>query len=159
MRLTEVADGIGRNTLALTGATVITEQFSIRAAAINDVGIGRIGRNVAALTRAGRMPIAKSDSAIIAAAENKDAAAILLRAINVVREIIVHGHVVELRGRLVVPTAPCVARVHADACTLITAKNHSLRIAWVDPHGVIIIAAGRAFDGDKRFSGIGGAVD
>src|SRR4051812_26278365 len=156
MRFTEVADGIGRNHLGLTGATVITEQFSIRAAAINDVGIGRIGRNVAAFTRAGRMPIAKSDSAIIAAAENKDTAAILLRTINVVGKIIINGHVIELRRRLVVPTAPGVARVHADAGTLIAAKNHALRIAGIYPHGVIVIASGRAFDGDKSLPCVSG---
>src|SRR2546423_1840540 len=64
------------------------------------------------------MPVAEGDSAVIAAAENVDAAAILLRAIDVVWKIIVDGHVVELRRRLVVPTAPGAAAVYAHAYAL-----------------------------------------
>ena len=159
MSFAKIADGVRRNHLRLTSAAIIAEELSICPAAIDDVGIRRIRRNVAALAGACGMPVAESDSAVIAAAENKDAAAILLRAINVVREIIVNRHVIELRRGLVIPTAPGMARVHADAGALVAAKNHPLRIAGINPQSVIVIAAGRALDGDKSFSRIRGAID
>src|SRR5262249_29828704 len=83
----------------------------------------------------------------------------LLRAINVVRKFIVHGDVIELRRRLVVPAAPGAACVNGYACALVAAKDHTLRIGRINPHGVIIVAAGSAFDGDKSFARVGGAID
>src|SRR5579864_2571210 len=155
----EVADRIRRNDLRLAGAAVITEELAICSAAIDDVGIGGIGRDIAALASSGGVPVAEGDCAVIAAAKNKDAAAILLRAVNVVREIIVNRYVIELRRGLVIPTAPGVAGVHANARALITAKNHPLRMAGINPEGMIIIAAGSAFDGDESFPCVRGAID
>src|SRR5579864_2663224 len=105
------------------------------------------------------MPVAEGDCAVIAAAEDINAAAILLCAINVVREIIVNGHVIELRRWLVIPTAPCLARVHAYTGALVTAKNHSLGIVRIDPESVIVVASGRTLDGDESFSRVGRAID
>ena len=72
--------------------------------------------------------------------------------------MIVGDDVVELRGRLVVPTAPSGAAVDADGGALIAREQEDLRILGVDPDGVVIIAAGRAFDGGERMTAIGGAV-
>src|ERR1041385_4912565 len=159
MGVTEVADSIGRNDLRLSGAAVITEELSIGPAAIDDVGIGRIGRDVSAFAGACGVPVAEGDGAVIAAAENVDAAAILLRAVNVVRKIIVNRHVIELCGRLIEPTAPGAAAIHAYAHALIAAKNHALRIAWIDPQGMVVIATGGAFYGPASFFCIGCARD
>src|SRR6185369_6477210 len=112
-----------------------------------------------AFAGAGRMPVAEGDGAVIAAAENVNAAAILLRAVNVVREIVVNRHVIELRSRLIEPGAPGDAAVNAYARALVAAKNHALRVAGIDPEGVIVVAARRAFDGSESFSCIGGAIN
>src|SRR5438445_646022 len=122
MSFAKVANSIWRNHLGLTGAAIVTEQFAISSAAINGVGIRRVWHDVTAFTGAGGMPVAEGDSAVIAAAENIDTAAILLCAVNVVWKIIVDGHVVELCGGLVVPTAPGAAAVYAYAYALVTAK-------------------------------------
>src|SRR6478609_642812 len=149
MGFTEVADGIGRNDLGLSGAAVVTEELSIGPAAIDDVGIGRIGRDITTFARARGVPVAEGDRAVITAAEDIDAAAILLGAVNVIREFVVDSNVVKLRCRLIEPAAPCGAAVNAHARALIAAKDHALRVAGIDPEGVIVVAAGRAFDGDK----------
>src|SRR5579859_1337568 len=133
MGFTEVANGIRRNDLRLAGAAVVTEELSIGPAAIDDVGIRWIRRDVSALASAGRMPVAEGDRAVIAAAENVNAAAILLRAVYVVREIVVNSNVVKLRCGLVEPTAPCAATVHAHTRALVAAKDHPLGIARIDP--------------------------
>src|SRR5262245_45530244 len=128
MGFTESADGIGSNDLGLSGTAVVAEQLAIRSPAVNDVGIGWIRRDVATLSGAGRVPVTEGDGAIIAAADDEDAAAILLRAVDVIRELVVHGDVIELRRRLVVPAAPAAAAVYAYACPLIAAEDHALRV-------------------------------
>src|SRR5579864_5415889 len=105
------------------------------------------------------MPVAEGDCAVIAAAEDINAAAILLCAINVGREIIVNGQVIELRRGLVIPTAPRVARVHAHARALVTAKNHPLGIGGINPERMVVVASGRTLDGDESFSRVGRAID
>ena len=54
----------------------------------------------------------------VAAAGGLHAARVLLRAVDVVGELVVHSHVVDLRGGLVVPRAPGLAAVHADTYAL-----------------------------------------
>src|SRR5215471_8304808 len=100
------------------------------------------------------MPIAKSDRAIVAAAAGVNAAAILLRTVYMVGKLVVHGHVIELRGGLVVPGAPSLASIHAHAHALIAAKEQSLGIGRVDPESVIVIASGSALDGLKGLAAI-----
>src|SRR5581483_1310152 len=159
MGFTEVANRIRRNDLRLAGAAIIAEKLTISSAAINGVGIRRIRSNVTALAGACGVPIAEGDSAVIAAAEDVHAAAILLRAVNVVRKFVVYSDVIELGRRLVVPTAPGVAAINAHAHTLIAAENQSLRVRRINPEGMIVVAAGSALDGDKSFSRIGRTID
>src|SRR5579864_3689508 len=128
MGLAEVADGIGRNDLRLPRATVITEEFSVCSSAIDDVGIGRIRRDVTTLARACGVPVAEGDGAVIAAVKDINAAAILLRSVNVVGEVVIDSNVIELRGGLIEPTAPGAATVNAHARALVTAKDHAL---WI----------------------------
>src|SRR5689334_8003728 len=146
MDLAKVANSIGRDDLGLSGAAIIAEEFSVSAAAIDDVGIGGIRRNITAFTSARGMPVTKCDGAIITAAQDEDAAAILLRAIDVVRKLVVHGNVIKLRRWLVKPTAPGAAAIHTYASALVTAKDHALRVAGINPESVIVVAAGRAFN-------------
>src|SRR6266566_6042628 len=82
--------------------------------AIKNVRIERIDGDVSILENPDQMPIAKSNFAVIAAALRRHGAALLLRAVNPVRKAIVGGDVIELRGWLIVPTAPRRAAIHAD---------------------------------------------
>ncbi len=88
-------------------------------AAVDNIGIQRIGRDVAVFFDAHRMPVAKRDLAIVAAAGNARGAALLLPAVDPIRKAIVGDHVIELRGRLVVPGAPGCAAIDRDGGALI----------------------------------------
>src|SRR5947209_17605742 len=96
-------------------------QYSVGIAGVGNAGIAGIGRDIAALSSAHRMPIAKGYFAVVAAAGGFYRAAILLRAVNVIRKLIVGGHMIKLRGGLVVPRAPGAGAIHADGCALVTA--------------------------------------
>jgi len=74
-------------------------------------------------------PVAKRDFAVIAAALRRHGTAFLLRAVNPIRKTIIGGDVIELRGWLVVPTAPGRAAVHADDRALIRAERDDLRVS------------------------------
>src|SRR5207248_8904479 len=63
-----------KNLLCLTGASIVTRQL----AAIDHLGIERIGDNVAIFLGRDRVPIAEGDRAIIAAAGDSDRTALLL---------------------------------------------------------------------------------
>src|ERR1700687_5493297 len=100
-------DGYGWGyVLHLARLAVEAIQLASGTATNDEVCIFGIRQNVAAFTCADRMPIAKSNLAIVAAADHRGSAAILLRAIDPVGKLIVDGHVIELRRGLVVPTAP-----------------------------------------------------
>ena len=92
--------------LRLAGAAVVAREL----AAIDDVGIERIGHHVAVLFRRHRMPVAKGDLAVVAAAGDAHRAALLLAAAQPIGEGVVGIDVIELRRGLVVPRAPGLRR-------------------------------------------------
>ena len=71
----------------------------------------------------------------------------MLSAINPIWELVVGDHMVELRGRLVVPGTPGGPAIHRDGRALIAGQQDDFGMFGIDPDGVIIVAAGRAFDG------------
>ena len=94
------------------------------AAAVENVAVLRIGNDgVAFAGEAGRLPVAEREHALARPGADADAAAILLRAVEPVGEAIVGGHVINLRGRLVVPGAPGLAAIDADHRALIAADS------------------------------------
>src|SRR5262249_61836749 len=116
----------------------------------------RIWRGVAVLVaRAQPRPIGQRDLAATAAVRDADRAAVLLRASHPIGEAIIRRDVVKLRRRLVVPTAPGRAIVHADDRALIGPGNHPRRIIGVNPYFLIIVAARRAFDRREALAAVG----
>ena len=109
---------------------------------------------IAALTAAGQKPVARVDVSMVAAAGNGDGAAVLLRAVNAVGKIIVGGDVIHLRGRLVIPGGPCFAAIETDGRALIDAEHQVVRILWVDPNLVIIVAARSAAHNLDRLAAV-----
>src|SRR5207248_1820918 len=81
----------------------IDEAFAVR---VDDVPIAWIGHNKAAFAAAGHEPIFASDYTGIAAAGDTNVRVVLLCAVNVVRECIVYGHMIKLRGGLVILSGP-----------------------------------------------------
>src|SRR5271157_610248 len=127
-------------------------------AAVDDIRIQRVGRDVSVLFGAHRMPLAKRDLAVVAAARDAHRPALLLAAVDPVWKLVVGDDVVELRGRLVVPGAPGLAVIHADGGALVDGQEDDIGVVGIDPDGVIVVTAGRAFDGRKTLAGVGGAV-
>src|SRR6185503_16619698 len=93
-----------------------------------------------------------------AARRRADRAAVLLCPGDPVRKTLIGGDVINLCGWLVVPRAPGGGAVDCYDRTLITGDDHSLRIVWVDPELVIIVAAGRAFDWRPCFAGVSRSI-
>ena len=126
--------------------------------AVDDVGVERIRRDVPVLLGADGMPVAESDRAVVAAARDRDRAALLLPAVDPVRKAVVRRDVVELRRRLVVPAAPRRARVHGDRRALVGREEDDVGVLRVDEDRVVVVAARRALHGRERLPAVGRAV-
>src|SRR5580692_6582250 len=148
------AQNYGRDVLRLAGNHVEARGF----AAVDQIGMQRIGRHVSIFFGADRMPIAKSDFSPVAAAGDSGRATFLLSAVYPVGKWIVGNDVIELRGGLVVPGAPGFAAVDGGGGALVCGEQNNSRIFGIDPDGVIVVAAGSAFDGGKIHAAIAGAI-
>ena len=124
------------------------------AAAIDQIRVQRIGRHKAVFVGAHPHPVAEGDLAAVAAAGDANGAAFLLAAIDPIGELLVGEDMIELRGGLVVPAAPRAAAVDADGGALIRRVDHDFRRLRVDPHPLIIIAAGRPLVRDPSLAAI-----
>ncbi len=133
---------------------------AVDASAIDDVRVFRVRREVVALAAGGRLAEVGQVDAVVAVrvARNAGRARILLRSVDPVRIPAVGDHVVELRGRLVVPRTPRAASVERHDGALVGAEYHAVGARGVDPQLVVVVAAGRALDGFPRHSGVAGAI-
>src|SRR5258707_6016430 len=93
----------------------------------------------------------KIEGTILASAGSSRRSAVLLRAVNPIRKLIVRSHVIELPSRLVVPTAPCFAAIARNHRALIVPQDHPLRLVRIDPQFVIVVAAWFAPEPTERF--------
>src|SRR5438874_11601751 len=100
---------------------------AVRVAAVDDVGIERVGGDVAALARAHRAPVTERDLPEIAAARHAGGARALLGAVHAVGEGVVRNHAVELRRWLLVPAAPGPALIERDHSPLLAPHVHARR--------------------------------
>ena len=99
--------------------------------------------------------IHSTDASVNGATRDRHRARVLLRTVDPVGKSIIGDHVIELSGGLVVPTAPRLGSVDTDDDSLIGSQNHSLRIVWCDPHGMIVVTTWSTLDWYKRFATIG----
>src|SRR6202158_2219531 len=143
-----------RNVARLSGSAVEHRNL----AAVNQVGMQRIRRDVTVFFDADGGPVAKSNFAKIAAAGGADRAAFLLGAIDPVRKLVVGDDVIELRGRLVVPGTPGLSAIHADGRPLVHRDGDNVGVLGIDPDGVIVVSARRAFDSREVLARVGGAI-
>src|SRR5690348_9627968 len=137
-----IAERPGRDVGDLAGARVPAADAAAEAGAVDDVRIDRVGDVVVAFVAADRVPVAPGDLAVVAAAGDRDGAAVLLAGIDPVGKAVVGGEMIELAGRLVVPAAPGAAAVDGDRGALVGAFGDVAGVLGVDPDRVIIVAAG-----------------
>ena len=140
----ECKRGPWSNILAQARPFVEAGNGTVSPTQINDVGVVRIEHQVSAFAGSSSEPVPGRDLIVVGAAYNRGAATILLRAIHDVGKLVVGSHMIELRRRLVVPTAPGQAPIEADRGSLVRSEDHAGGISGIDPKLVIIIAAGRA---------------
>src|SRR3954453_8038550 len=76
-----------QDALRLAGPSIVARNL----AAINDVGIERIGDDVAIFLRGDWMPLAERDRAVVAAAGDADRATLLLPAVEPIRKGVIRG--------------------------------------------------------------------
>src|SRR5207302_6215212 len=100
-------------------------------AAVDDLGIERVGGDVAILIGADGMPVAEGDLAIVAAAGDAGGAALLLAAVDPVGNLVIGDDVIELRGGLVVPAAPGGAVVDADGGALVGGEEDDVGVGGI----------------------------
>ena len=141
-RQPETAEGPRRDVLAERCAAIETYHVAIGTREIDQVFVFRIDGDVAALAAAGQEPVARVDMPMVGAAVHGDGAAVLLCAVNGVRERVIGGDVIKLRGGLVIPGGPRFAAIEADGCALIDAQCEMRCILGIDPYLVVIVAAG-----------------
>src|SRR5205085_9157410 len=127
------AQGFGRDVLGLPGRAII----AARLAAINDIRVERVGRDVAVFFDAYGVPFAEGDLPVVAARGDPCRAALLLPAVDPVGELVVCDDVIKLRRRLVVPAAPGAPAVDRDDRALIAGEQDDLRVVGADPDRVI----------------------
>src|SRR5262245_59444679 len=90
---------------------VLPRDQAVVRARVDGLRIARIGRDPAALAAADVVPVLLGDAEAGRAAGGPHGAVVLLRAVHVVREIVVESHAVELRGRLVHHARPGASTV------------------------------------------------
>src|SRR5205085_3694743 len=127
-------------------------------AAVDEVRVRGVGGDVAVLFRADRAPVAERDRAVVAAAGGSDRAALLLAAVDPVGKLIVRRDVVELRRRLVVPTAPRAPAVDGERRALVGGEQDDFGVLRINPDGVVVVAAGRSLPGVVGVTAVGRAI-
>ena len=110
---------------------------------VNNVGIIRLDSDVPALPRARRVAVSPRDRAFLRRARHRNARVVLLRAVNAVRQLIVHVQMVILPRQLIVDRAPRVAAVKADTGAAVVSVDHPLRVRRIDPQIMIVPVRGR----------------
>src|SRR5215472_3662055 len=105
---------------------------------VDNVRLGRIWGDIAALTAADVIPVLAPNHAVVIVTLDGYRAVVLLRAVDVVRPAIVSDHVIELGGRLVVLRGPGIPAVDGDGGSAVVAVDHTLRIVRIQPQAVMI---------------------
>src|SRR2546422_3151002 len=128
--------------------------------AVHGVGIKWVGLDIAVFAAGlDGAPVVKAQGRIQTPAGRGGGTAVLLRAVDPVGKTVVGDDMVELAGGLVVPRTPRLAAVHGDDGALIAAENHALRFIGINPQKMIIVAAGRAFDGREALPAIARTIE
>src|SRR5437879_7274378 len=146
------AHRLGGDILHLPSAPVEARDLS----AVYDVGVQRIGSDIAVLLRADGTPLPERDLSVVAAAHDSGGPALLLAAVHAVRELGIGADMVKLRRRLVVTGAPRRPAVHRDGGALVAGEQDDLRVVRVDPQAVVVVAPGGTAERGEGPAAVGG---
>ena len=105
---------------------------------IDDVRVLGIHRDVTVFAPADGVPVLDADAAEIRADGDGDRRVVLLRGVEPVGRLVVGGHMVHLRRRLIEQTRPRAAAVEAHRAAAVAPVDHPQGIRGVDPQVVVI---------------------
>jgi hypothetical protein len=131
-----VAVGIERpllDVLDLVGAAIEARDVAEVGAGVDDVRIARVHGDIAAFAATDGIPVGAIDEATIAGSGDADGRVVLLRAIDAVGKVIVGGHMIELRGGLVILRGPVFAAVNGNGGATVIAVDQAIGIVGVNP--------------------------
>src|SRR5262249_37423933 len=133
----------GRDVLHLPGGPVVLGNL-VAPGAVDDVAVERVGGDVAVLDHPDRVPVARGDRAVIAAAGDAYRAALLLACADAVGEG--RGDAdVEVRGvRLVEQATPGITAVECHERPLVADQRHDAAVLRAHPQVLVVVAARRA---------------
>src|SRR5579859_1965330 len=83
--------------LRLIGASIEAGEYRSFIVGVNDIGIARIGHNVAALASTDGITVAAVNESAVAPRADADGRIVLLRTVNSILKIVVGGNVIKLR--------------------------------------------------------------
>src|SRR5260370_24055989 len=83
-------------------------------AAVNDLGVSRIGSDVTAFAAPHRIPIRGTDACAICAAGDRHCRVVLLRSVNAIWKLVVGDDVVKLPSGLVIQRGPALAPIEGN---------------------------------------------
>ncbi len=134
----EIQLGVSADRFALAALAIPDIDFSLDAGAVDVTRLLRIvERQVGALAARDVVEVLPADPAG-RGARDADRRVVLLAAVDVVRELVVGDHAVELRRRLVLLRRPARAAVEADVRAAVVRVDHHVVVGRVDPQVVIV---------------------
>src|SRR5487761_176704 len=128
--------------LVLPGLKVVPDEDTEIAATVRDVRVAGLRHRVGALAIRYALPIGDRNRSAARRAGSLEGAFVLLRAVDVVGELIVEIYVVELPRRLIVLVAPRLPAVGRDGRSAVIAFQDVFRIVGIDPCDMVV-AVGR----------------
>ena len=78
---------------------------------------------------------------------------VLLRAVDAIRILVVHGHLIDFGGRLVILRTPGAAAIQRNVGAAVVRLHHELRVLRIDPD--IVVVAMRRVGAAERLAAIG----
>src|ERR1051326_215740 len=109
------------DTPILVSAFISIEKNCLIAAAMGNFGIPLLWDRISAFTVRGPVPRAKRNHSFCVSARAFKGAFVLLRAVDVIRELVVQIHMIKLRGRLVVLGCPGLTAIDGNGGTAVIA--------------------------------------
>src|SRR5205823_4944645 len=136
--VTGYVEGMYRDVAQVAGAVIVARHLPAVGIGVDDLRVARVGCDVAAFAPADLIPVLPADDALVVTAGDGDGAVVLLRAVDAIRPVVVHGDVIELRRRLIVLRSPALAAIDGDGRAAVIAVDQAPGIARVYPQRVMI---------------------
>ena len=141
-----VAGQVGREFVAAmpdaaaAGAGLVASvEFSPLRLVVEPTAVGRVDQIIKPIAAADFFPVFKTDGrGALFRAGSLPRSVVLRAAIDVVGAVHVDADGVELRERQFVGMVPGAAVVVGDRQPMVVAQQHMVRVAWIDPEGVVI---------------------